>query len=274
MSSSSGITSRSNAAAKGMHSDTLDKYDDLNDPIPTEEQEQLLRELKARNDGSNYFYRAALLFMQFLVFVAYLTPIPSYIDGTHPENHLTLFHHGVHVIGTEEHLTYLPAFPIYLFFFACQGYLLYCAAFELLSLMGHDSFLSKLSKSHKPSNQRNHPFGTAPPFLIPTLSELRWSTGNKVNLKERADNVTPVSADSKAVSDSLSNPRLFYLWFVFLAGIPLPLLIFGAGNFSNAGWFSFTPAVIGLMLVTETWIRRSENELLGLDGMKYDHKSA
>lgn len=172
MYSSSGITSRANPsanAAKGIHSDTLDKYDDLNDPIPTEEQEKLLRELKQRNDASNYFYRAAILFMQFLVFVAYLTPIPSYIHGTHPENHLTLFHHRVHVIGTQEHLTYLPAFPIYMVFFAIQGYCLYCAAFELLSLMGHDNLLSKLSKSHKSAAHRSHPFGTAPAFLIPTL---------------------------------------------------------------------------------------------------------
>lgn len=269
---SSGVTSRNNAA-KGVHADTLDKYDDLSDPIPTEEQEKLLRELKTQNDASNYFYRAALLFMVLLVFIAYLTPIPSYINGTHPENHLTLFHHGVHVIGTEEHLTYLPAFPIYLCFFAIQGYCLFLAAFELASLMGHDALLAKLS-GRSAAVYRSHPFGTAPGYLIQPLSELRWSTGNKVNLHERADQPAKINSDSKAVYDSLSNPRLLYLWIVFIASCPMPLLIFGAGNFSNAGWFSFTPAIIGLMLVTETWIRRSENQLLGLDGMKYDHKSA
>ncbi|SNX81842.1 uncharacterized protein MEPE_00547 [Melanopsichium pennsylvanicum] len=259
--------------AKGHHSETLDKYDDLADPIPTEEQEKLLKELKSQNDASNYFYRAALLFMVTLVFVLYLTPIPSYIDGTHPENHLTLFHHGVHVIGTEDHLTYLPAFPIYMIFFGIQGYLLYLAAFELLSLMGHDNLISKLTRRN-PAFYRSHPFGTAPTYLISTLSDLRITTGNKINLNERADKVEPTYSDSRALYDSVSNPRLLYLWFIFVASCPMPLLIFGAGNFSNAGWFSFTPAVVGLMLVTETWIRRSENQLLGLDGMKYDHKSA
>lgn len=268
MSSSSKLQSR-----KGMHSEVLDKYDDLNEPMPTEEQEKLLRELKTQNDASNYFYRAALLFMVSLVFIVYLTPIPSYIDGTHPENHLTLFHHGVHVIGTEEHLTYLPAFPIYMFFFAWQGYLLYLAAVELVSLMGHEKFLAKLS-GRNVAVYRSHPFGTAPSYLISLLSDLRWSTGNQIKLNERADQVEKTNSDSKAVYDSLSNPRLLYLWFLFVSGCPLPLLIFGAGNFSNAGWFSFTPAVIGTMLVMETWIRRSENQLLGLDGMKYDHKSA
>lgn len=266
-------TSNLQSRAKGMHSEALDKYDDLHEPIPTEEQEKLLRELKTQNDKSNYFYRAAILFMDLLVFIAYLTPIPSYIDGTHPENHLTLFHHGVHVIGTEDHLTYLPAFPIYLFFFACQGYLLFLAAFELLSLMGHDDLLARLS-GRSAAAYRSHPFGTAPSYLIGSLSELRWSTGNKINLHERADKPAKIGGDSKAVHASLSNPRLMYLWMVFLASLPLPLLIFGAGNFSNAGWFSFTPAVIGLMLISETSIRRSENQLLGLDGLKYDHKSA
>ncbi|KAJ1031541.1 hypothetical protein NDA13_001932 [Ustilago tritici] len=275
MSSKSGLQSRSNAAApKGLHADTLDKYDDLSDPIPTEEQESLLRELKASNDKSNYFYRASLLFMNILVFIAYLTPIPSYIAGTHPENHLTLFHHGVHVIGTEDHLTYLPAFPIYLLFAGIQSYFLYLASFELLSLMGHDSFIAKLS-GRNPAFYRSHPFGTAPGYLIGTLSELRYSIGNNIKLNERADQPPEATnSDSKAFADILSNPRLLYLWFVFIGSCPLPLLVFGAGNFSNAGWFSLTPAVVGVILATETWIRRSENQLLGLDGLKYDHKSA
>ncbi|TKY90742.1 hypothetical protein EX895_000740 [Sporisorium graminicola] len=280
MASTSGVQSRASASGskkdentRGMHADTLDKYDDLNEPIPTEEQEALVRELKQRNDASNYFYRAALLFMVVLVFVLYLTPIPSFIDGTHPENHLTLFHHGVHVIGTEDHLTYLPAFPFYMIFFGFQGYLLYLSSLELLSLMGHDNVLSKITRANA-SLYRSHPFGTAPTYLVSILSDIRISTGNKINLNERADAPAKINSDSKALYDSLSNPRLLYLWFLFIAGLPLPLLIFGAGNFSNAGWFSFTPAVIGLMLVIETWIRRSENQLLGLDGLKYDHKSA
>lgn len=266
-------TSKLQSRSKGLHSDTLDKYDDLHVPIPTEEQEKLLRELKASNDASNYIYRAALLFMVCLVFVLYLTPIPSYIDGTHPENHLTLFHHGVHVIGTEDHLTYLPAFPIYMIFFGIQGYLLYLAGIELLSLMGHDKILAKLT-GRNPLAYRAHPFGTAPSYAVSILSDIRYSTGNKIKLNERADQVEATNSDSKALYDSLSNPRLLYLWFLFIGGCPLPLLIFGAGNFSNAGWFSFTPAVIGTMLASETWIRRSENQLLGLDGLKYDHKSA
>ncbi|SJX60560.1 uncharacterized protein SRS1_10218 [Sporisorium reilianum f. sp. reilianum] len=266
-------SSSKDTTTRGMHADTLDKYDDLHEPIPTEEQESLLRELKTRNDASNYIYRAALLFMVVLVFVLYLTPIPSYIDGSHPENHLTLFHHGVHVIGTEDHLTYLPAFPIYMVFFGLQGYLLYLASLELLSLMGHDALLSTLTRRNA-SLYRSHPFGTAPSFLVAVLSDLRISTGNKVNLHERADAPAKINSDSRALYDSLSNPRLLYLWFLFVGACPLPLLIFGAGNFSNAGWFAFTPAVIGLMLVMETWIRRSENQLLGLDGLKYDHKSA
>lgn len=267
-------TSSTSKDTRGMHADTLDRYDDLHEPIPTEEQEALLRELKTRNDASNYIYRFALLFMVLLVFVLYLTPIPSYIDGSHPENHLTLFHHGVHVIGTEEHLTYLPAFPIYLVFFGCQGYLLYLAALELLSLMGHDALLSRVMRSNA-ALYRSHPFGTAPRYLVNILSDIRIATGNKVNLNERADAPpAKVNSDSKALHDSLANPRLLYLWFLFVAGCPLPLLIFGAGNFSNAGWFAFTPAVLGTMLVMETWISRSENQLLGLDGLKYDHKSA
>ncbi|KIS72084.1 uncharacterized protein UMAG_00506 [Mycosarcoma maydis] len=272
---SSRVQSRTSAAGKekGMHSETLDKYDDLNEPIPTEEQEALLRELKTKNDASNYVYRAALLLMVLLVSVAYLTPIPSYINGTHPENHLTLFHHGVHVIGTEDHLTYLPAFPIYMIFFGIQGYLLYLCALELLSLMGHDSLLTKITRSNA-SLYRSHPFGTAPSYLVATLSELRYSAGNKVNLHERTDQPANIGPESKALYDTLANPRLLYLWFLFIAALPLPMLIFGAGNFSNAGWFGLTPAVAGLMLVVETCIRRSENQLLGLDGLKYNHKSA
>ena len=56
-------SSSKDTTARGMHADTLDKYDDLHEPIPTEEQERLLRELKTRNDASNYIYRAALLFI-------------------------------------------------------------------------------------------------------------------------------------------------------------------------------------------------------------------
>ncbi|EST06448.1 hypothetical protein PSEUBRA_004348 [Kalmanozyma brasiliensis GHG001] len=269
-------TTRTRPAAsseRGLHADTLDKYDDLNEPIPTEEQESLLRELKTKNDASNYIYRFAILLMIVLVFVLYLTPIPSYIDGTHPENHLTLFHHGMHVVGTEDHLTYLPAFPIYLIFFGFQGYLLYLSAIELLSLMGHDQAVGILTRRN-PAHYRAHPFGTAPSYLVSILSDIRYSTGNKPNLHERADQPATIGGQSKALYDSLSNPRLLYLWALFVAGWPLPLLIFGAGNFGNAGWFAVTPVVVGVLLMSETMIRRSENALLGLDGMKYDHKSA
>lgn len=267
------MSSRLQSRAKGANDDVLQKYDDLNHPMPTEEQEKLIRELKKTNDSSNYVFRALLLFMIILVFVLYLTPIPSYIDGSHPENHLVLFHHGMHVIGTEEHLTYLPAFPIYMIFFGLQGYCLYLGAFELLSLMGHSTLIAKVT-GRSPAAYQSHPFGTAPAWLVPVLSDMRWSTGNKINLHERADQISATNSDSKAVYDSLSSPRLLYLWAIFLASIPMPLLIFGAGNFSNAGWFAFTPAVLGVLVISETWMMRSEKELLGLNGLKYDHKSA
>lgn len=268
------LSSSRRTTARGMHADTLDKYDDLSDPIPTEQQEELLRTLKTKNDASNYIYRLALLVMVVLTLIAYLTPIPSYVMGTHPQNHLTLFHHATHVIGTEDHLTYLPALPIYLLFCSIQSYLLVLGALELLSLMGHDRLVAKLARRN-PAAYRSHPFGTAPTYLISMLSELRYSTGNKINLNERADQAPePTNSDSKPLADILANPRLLYLWFIFLAAWPLPLLIFGAGSFSNAAWFALTPAVMSLMLVSETSIRRSENHLLGLDGLKYDHKSA
>ena len=257
---------------RGLHADTLDRYDDLSDPIPTEEQERLLNQLKTANDASNYIYRAALLLMIVLVFVLYLTPIPSYINGTHPENHLTLFHHGVHVVGTEDHLTYLPAFPIYMLFFSAQGYLLYLAGCELLSLMGHDTLLAKITRRNA-TLYRTHPFGSAPSYLVSILSDIRITTGNKINLNERADQPAP-QQQTKFLHDTLANPRLLYLWFLCAASAPLPLLIFGAGNFGNAGWFALTTAVLLVVLVEETWVRRSENQVLGLGALKYDHKSA
>ncbi|PWZ02514.1 hypothetical protein BCV70DRAFT_229006 [Testicularia cyperi] len=268
------MTSNLSSRHRGANEELLKRYDDLDQPLATEEQEKIIAELKAKNDSSNYVYRALVLIMISLVLVLYLTPIPSYIKGTHPENHLVLFHHGVHVVGTEEHLTYLPAFPIYLIFFGIQGYCLYLAGVEVLALMGHASLASKLKGQSSPAVYQSHPFGTAPSWIVPLLSDLRYTTGNKVNLHERADQPAAISSDSKAVSDALSSPRLLYLWAVFIASLPLPLLVFGAGNFSNAGWFAFTSGVLGVNLAIETWIRRSEKDLLGLDGLKYDHKSA
>ncbi|EPQ26214.1 uncharacterized protein PFL1_06149 [Pseudozyma flocculosa PF-1] len=275
------MSSQPHRRPQGQHDDLLSQYDDLDTPLDTQDQERLIAQLKQQNDGSNYGLRALLAVLIALLEFLYLTPLPSYIRGDHPENHLTLYHHPVHVEGTIDHLTYLPALPIYLFFFLVHGSLLYMAAIELLSTMGHANLLARyrlpLARSTAnavPFPYQPHPFGTAPAWLVPTLRDIKWSTSPQTKLNQRADDQPAATAVAKSVASSLSDPKLLYLWFLFIASWPMPMLIFGAGNFANAAWWSLSSAVLGIYLAAETWIAKTNRDILGLDALKYNHKSA
>ncbi|KAN0063615.1 hypothetical protein ACQY0O_004065 [Thecaphora frezii] len=265
--------------SKGQHHDLLSQYDDLDTPLDTQDQDAIIAQLKQSNDASNYTLRSLLSFLIALLLLLYLTPLPSYIRGDHPENHLTLYHHPVHVEGTIDHLTYLPALPIYLFFFAIHGSLLYMALIELLTAMGHAPLLARYrlpltTSTAAPFPYQPHPFGTAPAWLVPALRDIKWSTSPQTKLNQRADQQPAATAVSKSIASSLAQPRLFYLWFLFVASWPMPMLIFGAGNFANSAWWALSSGVLGIYLAAETWIAKSEQEVLGLHGLKYDHKSA
>lgn len=255
----------------------LDQYDDL-DQAPTfdtQEQEQVIAELRAKNDSSNYTFRALMLIMLSLVFVLYLTPIPAYIRGEHPA--LELFHQNIHVQGTAEHITYLPAFPFYLLVLFIHGTILYASAIEVLVLMGHIGQLRKLKLPGVPKAAgfpyQPHQYNTAPNWLVPVLNDIKYSPGTKTS--QRADTQpAPAPASGVPVASTLGAPRLLYLWVLLVASTPMPLVIFGAGNFESALWWAFSTAVMAVLVTVETWIVRSEKELLGLDGLKYQAKTA
>ena len=193
----------------------------------------------------------------------YLTPLPAYIAGTHPENHLIMFLQSGH--GTHEDLIYLPALPIYLIFLAGQGGLLYCAAYETADQMDISAVVKRRKGYAYPAQP--HGFGTAPDFLVPTLTKLRFAPGGG-----RADQVHQSSSGPSMAQTS--SPRLMYLLVLLVTSLPLPLMTFGAGSFGNAGWWFLTSSIIGLTCWVESSIWKSERSTVGLDGMRYNYKGA
>lgn len=193
--------------------------------------------------------------------VLYLSPIPDYIRGTHPESHLTMFFGPSHLEGSHEDLVKLPAFPLYLIFLSIQGTFLFGAFYETLNRMGHTTVKGM------PYPQQPHLFGTCPNFLAPFLSEIRWHPSH---MGVRAD--TP-DYQAPPVTATMP-PRVLYLSLIALASMPLPLMTFGAGSFINAGWWAITFVVLVALVVCELMINKFEKEAFGLNGLRYGYKGA
>lgn len=222
--------------------------------------------LREANNKSNYFYRGCSLFILSLVIITYLTPVPAYIAGTHPENHLTLLWHPNHLEASHEDVYYLPAGPIYAMFLAFQGLIVYAAAREIADQMGLINATKARSFPAQP-----HLFGTAPDWLVPSLTDMRFVRGQtSKNMDQRAD--TPEAA-AKTSALQLP-PRLVYMGFLTVTSLPMPCMVFGAGNFINAGWWAISSAALVIVCIIEYTIAGSERELKGLDGSRYNYKGA
>lgn len=181
--------------------------------------------------------------------------------GTHPESHLTLFFGPSHIEATHEDLYKFPALPIYLIFLSLQGTLLFAAFYETLDRMGHTT-----SKG-TPFPHQPHLFGTAPNFIAPILSDIRWHPSQMgVRSVDTEYRPPPVTATMP--------PRLLYLCMITFVSLPLPLMTFGAGSFINSGWWAITSAVLTVLVVCEWMIHKFEKESLGLNGLRYGYKGA
>lgn len=255
-----------NRSAKGKAAQRDDPLSLLSDngsaaPLDEQEQEAVIKTLHDSNQRSNYIYRALMLVMLALVEVLYLSPIPDYVRGTHPEQHLTMFFEAVHVTGTHDDLLKVPSMPIYLFLFTVQSLLLFGAAAELVDLMG------LRTATGVPFPQQPHVYGTAPAFLAPFLNDIRWHPSH---MGVRADSpeyrAPPVTATMP--------PRLLYLCLLAFASMPVPLMTFGTGSFINAAWWAITPVVLVCVCVCEHIIAKVDREARGLTGMKYNYKGA
>ena len=181
--------------------------------------------------------------------------------GTHPESHLTLFFGPSHIEATHEDLYKFPALPIYLIFLSLQGTLLFAAFYETLDRMGHTTSKGT-TFPHQP-----HLFGTAPNFIAPILSDIRWHPSQMgVRSVDTEYRPPPVTATMP--------PRLLYLCMFTFVSLPLPLMTFGAGSFINSGWWAITSAVLTVLVVCEWMIHKFEKESLGLNGLRYGYKGA
>jgi hypothetical protein len=181
--------------------------------------------------------------------------------GTHPETHLTLFFGPSHVQGTHEDLFKFPALPIYLIFLAMQGTLLFAGFYETLDRM------NLLNRRGTPFPHQPHLFGTAPNFIAPLLSDIRWHPSQ---MGVRADSTEYNAPHVMATMP----PRLLYLCMVTLASFPIPLMTFGAGSFVNSGWWAFTSVALVVLDICEYTIHKFEKEALGLNGLRYGYKGA
>ncbi|KAE8215593.1 hypothetical protein CF327_g1122 [Tilletia walkeri] len=236
----------------------LDDHGDA-EPLDDAEQAKIIQELSEMNEKSNYLYRALLFFMLSLVFIVYMTPIPAYLAGTHPENHLTMFFSPHHHEHTHEDLIYLPAAPFYLFFFLIQGGLVFAAAYETAERLN----IVKIPSKAYPLQP--HRFGTAPDWLAPALEDIRLAPSEK----EKKDG----EGKGERVATRVGG-RLVYVIFLTVLSTPLPLLTFGAGSFTNAGWWAITPAVLTVVSLVEWWIGKVTSETQGLATMKYSYRGA
>lgn len=163
--------------------------------------------------------------------------------------------------GTVEDLIHLPAAPIYIFFMGISFALLWGAAKETLERVG----IIKLRGVAFPAAPSQ--FGTAPAWLVPSLSDIRFHPSH-VDPSARADEHTGPTVASAV------QPRLLYLIVLWIASLPLPLLTFGTGSFLNSFWWSATPAAILVLILTEWMISKGEKEVQSLSGLKYSYKGA
>lgn len=206
-----------------------------------------------------------MLFLLGLVIVTYLTPIPAYIMGTHPENHLTLFwaQHGTE--GSHEDLIYLPAGPIYMIFLLFQGLLVIAAMRDTADHMGLINATKSAAFPAQP-----HRFGTAPDWLVPALNDIRFAApGGSSKIDQRADGPATEPSGLNA-----QPPRVVYLGLLLFCSLPMPLMVFGSGNFVNAFWWSLSTAALSILLTVEWSIGVSERQIKGLDGRRYNYKGA
>ncbi|WFD35686.1 hypothetical protein MCUN1_002547 [Malassezia cuniculi] len=238
--------------------DPLAALDDLDDPIDDVEQEKVIAELQRRNAKSHYSYRVLLIVLHAVVLVLYLSPFPAYIAGTHSRTHHTLFMQSSYSVGTENDLTYIPAFPIYCLLFAYYFGIIFLSVRETLFAMD----IIKPTPMAFPAQP--HQFGTAPNFLVPFLRDMRInkSTGNRADVPTSQ----PLSA--------YVAPRVLYLGFLWILTWPIPLLTFGSGAFEDSLWWSFMFFVMSIHVFAEHTIHKTERETVGLNGLKYAFKSA
>ncbi|WFD29707.1 hypothetical protein MSPP1_000718 [Malassezia sp. CBS 17886] len=225
------------------------------------EQDIVIDDIRRSNEKSNYVYRAALLVVYALVVVLFLIPVPAYLRGKHPRSHLALFIHHHQTVGTEDDLTYLPAFPVYAFAVSMLMLIIYGAARELLDAM------RLLSPRAVPYPAQPHPYGTAPSWLAPVLSDIRLQPS-------RMSHRNPDQPPQKVSLSIVIPPRLVYVGFLWVCSWPIPLLTFGMGAFSDAAWFAFPFFALTVHLLIEWWIYRADRDATGLAGMKYNYKGA
>lgn len=230
-------------------------------PLTMPEQENVIQQIRHDNDKANFVYRAGMLVVYTLVVFLYLTPIPSYLLGNHSKSHVTLYlqHHSI--IGTEDDLTYLPAFPIYMFIFGFLTYIMFLAGRECASRAG----LVKMKGVAFPAQP--HPFGTAPGWLVPVLRDLRLQPTKNV----KAD---PTQQSEGQHLAKVLPPQIVYLGFLWVCTWPAPLLTFGAGAFLDAAWWTFPFGALSIHLLIEWWIHKAERETIGLSNLKYNYKGA
>ncbi|CAD6913501.1 unnamed protein product [Tilletia laevis] len=213
----------------------LDEHGEA-EPLDDAEQAKIVRELNELNEKANYIYRALLLFMLSLVLI-----VP---------------HHHEH---TNEDLIYLPAAPFYIFFFLIQGGLIFAVAYETAERMGF------VKLPAKPYPQQPHRFGTAPDWLVLILEDIRLQPSEVE--KKRGE-------DKGQQAAQRFGGRLVYVIFLTVLATPLPLLTFGAGSFTNAGWWAITPVVLAVVSVVEWMMGKVTADTQGLATMKYNYRGA
>lgn len=182
--------------------------------------------------------------------------------GKHPKSHMTIFLHHHHTVGTEDDLTYLPVFPIYASIASLLIYLMFLASYELadrLSLVAPQEFVFP---------RQPHPFGTAPWWIVPVLRDIRLAP-SRSERKQAAD-----KAPQKAELAKVLPPRIVYIGFVWVCSWPIPLMTFGLGAFDDALWWSFPCAAFTIHVLIEWWIYKADRNTVGLQGLKYNYKTA
>lgn len=209
--------------------------------------------LTDRSTRISYRYRVVSLTLLLGTILLYLTPIPSYISGTHSQMHYTMFH-GKHV-GTLDDLTYLPALPFYLLFLAIQGTVLAALIWEVADLMGVRWVVSKRKRYEFPAQP--HAFGTAPDIVVETLSTMKWAPG-----KPLPDGTRP---PQQLVMKTVP-PRLMYVFLLWILLLPMPLMVFGAGSNDNAVWWSVSSITGLITFLSERSIAASERQIRELSG--------
>ena len=221
----------------------------------------MIEQLRHDNDKANYIYRIAMLVIYGLVLFLYLTPLPTYLSGNHPKSHMTLYLNHHSIIGTEEDLTYLPAFPIYLVVTSFLVYVMYLAAYECATRAN----LIKLKGLPYPAQP--HPFGSAPNWIVPVLRDIRVQPSSSV----RAD---PTKQSTSIERAKTLPPQLVYIGFLWVCSWPVPLITFGVGAFDDAAWWAFSFVALSIHLVVEWWIYKAELDTFGLSGLKHNYKGA